>query len=223
MIAVLSAIAVAGGLLIGRLVAVRHQRKELPQAGPVPAAQATREPGTEPVLEEGRVVEERVDWSAFPCALGDVIVRSIDGAEAWLGGAIVLREDAAAVVLFIAPDASGERAVYVRPRPSAEIVWLAPVAREAVAVGAEPPSALEIDGTRFERNRRLPLRTQRVGTGAPDVAGTAIVGEYSAASGEVAIVVIAEGVARGWRGRRLREGEFEVWGGGEEREKRKKT
>ena len=140
-------------------------------------------------------------------------MRVIDGAEAWLAGALVLREDAPAAVLFIAPDASGERAIYVRPRPIAEIAWLTPVPRDALTVGAEPPSALEIEGVRFERNRRLPLRTQRVGTGTPDVGETAILGEYRAASGEVAIVIVTDGIARGWRGRRLGEGEFEVWDG----------
>jgi hypothetical protein len=136
---------------------------------------------------------------------------------------VVLREDAPAAVLFIAPDASGERAIYARPRPSAEIAWLALVPGGATTAGAEPPTTLEIDGVRFERARRLPLHAQRVGTGTPDVAETVIVGEYAAASGEVAIVLVSSGVAHAWRGRRLREGEFDVWGGGEgNRDKRDK-
>ena len=218
MIAVFSAIAVAGGLLVGRWVAARHQRYSKKPL-PAPAAQV----GGETIEDEGRTErreerqeerpEDRIDWLAFPCALGDIVMRTLDGAEAWLAGAIVLREDAPAAVLFLAPDAAGDRAIYARPRPSAELAWLLPVRRDAFLVGAEPPSAIEIDGLRFERKRRLPFRVQRVGTGAPDVGETAIVGEYGAASGEMAVVLIADGVGRAWQGRRLYEGEYEVWSG----------
>ena len=197
---------------MGRWVAIRHQKKALPAAAasappedaPAPEGEGTTKMGTE---------EAAVDFGAFPCALGDVVLRTHDHAEAWLAGAIVLFEDAPAAVLFVAPDAAGERAIYARPRPSAELAWLAPVRRDALLVGAEPPSAIEIEGVRFERRRRLPFRTRRVGTGAPDVGETAIVGEYDAAAGGMAIVVIADGVGRAWQGRRLGPGEYEVWGG----------
>jgi hypothetical protein len=199
-IIVLSAIAIAGGLLAGRFAAMRHRA-------------TSTEPTRSPALPAAPV--QTIDWTSFPCALGDVVVRTIDGAEVWLQGAVVLREDAPAAVLFIAPDAGGDRAVYVRPRPSTEIAWLSEVPGDAMIVGAEPPSALEIEGVRFERNRRLPLRTECLGNGTPEVGEMAIVGEYGAASGDVAIVLVSGGVARAWRGRRLGEGEFEVWGPGE--------
>ncbi len=154
-----------------------------------------------------------VDWSLFPCALGDVVVRASDGAEVWLAGALVLREDAPAAVVFIAPDASFDRAVFARPRPSDGIVWLAPIANDAILVGGEPPSAIELEGVRFDRVRRLPLHVERVGEGAPDVGPSAILGEYTSPEGEVVIVLVAAGV-RAWRGKRLAAGEFEVWGGG---------
>jgi hypothetical protein len=154
-----------------------------------------------------------VDWSVFPCALGDVVVRASDGAEVWLAGALVLREDAPAAVIFIAPDASFDRAVYARPRPSEEITWLVPIASDAILVGSEPPSAIELDGARFDRVRRLPLRVERLGEAAPDVGATAILGEYASPSGEVVIVLVAAGV-RAWRGTKLGAGEFDVWRGG---------
>jgi len=154
-----------------------------------------------------------VDWSVFPCALGDVVVRASDGAEVWLAGALVLREDAPAAVLFVAPDVPSDRAVYVRPRPSEEIAWLSPVASDAILVGSEPPSAIELEGTRFDRVRRLPLHVERLGEGAPDVGATAILGEYASPTGEVVIVLVAAGV-RAWRGSRLGAGEFDVWRGG---------
>jgi hypothetical protein len=217
MIEVLSAIAVAGGLLVGRWVAVWHQKKALP---PTAANAASENGNAERARGEGRLkndeearADERIDWLAFPCALGDVVIRTLDGAEAWLAGAIVLREDAPAAVLFLAPDAAGDRAIYARPRPRAELAWLLPVRRDSLLVGTEPPSAIEIDGLRFERLRRLPFRVQRVGTGAPDVGETALVGEYGAVSGEVALVLIADGVGRAWQGRKLDEAEYEVWSG----------
>jgi hypothetical protein len=152
-----------------------------------------------------------VDWSLFPCGLGDVVVRTIDGAEAWAGGAIVLREDAPVAALLIAPDATGEHALYVRPRPLLDIGWLVLVRPEEVAVGREPPSTLEIGALRFERRRRLPMWTQTLGTGTPGLGGTAILGEYASADGKMAVVLVSEGTARVWRGERLAEGAYEVW------------
>jgi hypothetical protein len=151
-----------------------------------------------------------VDWAAFPCALGDVVLRASDGKEVWLAGALVLHEDAPAAVLFIAPDAAGERAVYARPRPATALLWLAPIEDAGLVVGAEPPTAIELDGVQFQRTRRLPLRAERVGEGAPDVTGTVLVGEYASDGGEVALV-LASDVARAWRGTRLAEGDYDVW------------
>jgi hypothetical protein len=231
MIGALTAAAVAGGLLIGRWVAARIQRKAFAEraaieGGEAPAAAADESsrpslPGASG-LDAGAFDDERsetarqgspIDWRIFPCALGDVVMRTLDHAEAWLAGAIVLREDVPAAALFIAPDAAGERAIYARPRPSSELAWLVPLARESASVGAEPPSALEIDGVRFERRRRLPLRAERWGTGTPEIEGTAIVGEYANPSGEVVLVVVADGVSRTWRGRLLAPFEYEVWSG----------
>ncbi len=233
MILVLSAIAVGGGLLLGRWVAARQAKtlpaaepKVAPSAGPdatAPVEDPRASASSVPVeaAERAEIGEPmaKVDWSAFPCALGDVVMRPRDGAEAWLAGAIVFREDAPAAVLFIAPDAAGERAIYARPRPHAELVWLEPVPGGTIVVGAEPPSALEIDGRRFERQRRLPLRAERLGTGTPEVVGTALVGEYAAAGGQVALVIVADGVGRAWRGEELRDGDYEVWSGEKARER----
>jgi hypothetical protein len=175
------------------------------------------------------VAKEQVpfDWRRFPCALGDVVVRTADGAEAWLAGAIVLREDAPVAALFVAPEAKsagGDRAVYARVRPSQDLAWLAPLAAEVAdaaglsGVAGEPPSAIEIDGVRFQRSRRLPLRAERVGKGAPHVGATALIGEYGAPSGDVAIVLMSDGAVHAWRGARLVPGEYDVWRGSERTE-----
>ncbi len=47
----------------------------------------------------------------------------------------------------------------------------------------------------------------------PDVTGTTILGEYTSSSGEIAIVLLADGIARVWRGRPLSTDEYEVWYG----------
>ncbi|HEY2516363.1 MAG TPA: hypothetical protein VGI39_36075 [Polyangiaceae bacterium] len=209
-----TAIAVGTGLLMGGWLG-RGKRQPPPPKLPAPGADArganeksARAPEREPSAEE----EAAIDWGAFPCALGDVVVRTLDHTEAWLAGGVVFCEDAPAGVLFIAPERGGEGAILAWPRPRRELGWLTPVHSAALAVGDDPPSAIELDGVRFERTRRLPLRLERVGTGAPDMGAQGVVGEYRAASGEIALVVVAEGVARGWRGRMLGEGEYEIWG-----------
>ncbi len=151
-----------------------------------------------------------IDWAAFPCALGDVVLRVSDGQEVWLAGALVLREDAPAAVLFVAPDAPGDRAVYARPKPITDLLWLAPVASDALVAGSEPPTAIELDGIHFDRTRRLPLHAERVGEGTPDVGPTVLLGEYQSARGDVAVLLVSDG-ARAWRGTRLMDGDYDVW------------
>src|ERR1700734_690582 len=117
--------------------------------------------------------------SSFPCKLGDVVVRFAEGDEAWLAGAMLLEEEGPGAPPFVAPGAGGDRAVFVRDAVGAGMVWLAPIARGALAVPREPPHALEHEGVRYERARRLPVRVSRVGSGVPTVGDRAIVAEYA--------------------------------------------
>jgi hypothetical protein len=212
MMLVVAAVGAVGGFLLGHwAVRLRRRAKEL-----APATKDAPAPSAAGGTPEDGMLCPAMDWSLFPCALGDVVVRAIDGAEAWLAGAIVFREDAPAAVLFLAPDAAGDRAIYARPAPKTEIDWLSPVPAAEVIVGAEPPSAIELEGRRYERVRRLPLHVERLGTGVPDVGTSAIVGEYRAESGEVAVVLVGEGGAKAWKGRALSAPEYEVWQGGRE-------
>jgi hypothetical protein len=155
-----------------------------------------------------------MDWSRFPCAIGDVVVRGSDGTEAWLAGAVVLREDAPAAVVFVCPERGGDRAVYARARPVDHLAWLLPVPTSSLFVGREPPSAIEIDGTRFDRVRRLPLRVALFGADVPEVGATAILGEYEGPPGEVAVVVVGPAATLAYRGVRLAAHEYDVWRGG---------
>jgi len=194
----LASLGVASGILLARAVG-RALRRDKPAAaeqnGETPSGAAD---ATAPA-----------DLAGFPCQLGDVILATA-GDEAWLAGALVFRERLPMAVLFIAPDAGGDRAIYARPSPHASLVWMSPVPRDALVIAREPPSALELDHERWSRARRLPFRVERLGTGAPDLGDEVIVAEYDAATGERLLVVVGPSGARAWKGRALEEGNYEV-------------
>jgi hypothetical protein len=147
--------------------------------------------------------------AGLPCQLGDVIMR-VTGEEAWLAGGVVLSEDAPVAVLFVAPDAGQDCAIYARPKPNEAVYWLSPLDPSAVLVGGEPPTSVEHEGIRFERARRLPLRPRRVGVGAPDVTDPAIVAEYVSSGAERLLVVKSPSGARAYRGTELEATAYEV-------------
>ncbi len=116
--------------------------------------------------------------------------------------------------VFIAPDAQGERAVLVPGPEQTTLTWLSPLAPGQVTLAGEPPRTLEHAGLRFERTRRLPVRVRRLGTGAPELGATAVIGEYAAPGRERLVVVVGSDAAFAWRGVTLTEGEYEVLPGG---------
>ena len=201
----LDALVVAGGIFFGRLIA-RVVRRGKQDGGPVASADA----------KDG--VPVRADspdpLEGFTCALGDVITRRVEGDEAWLAGALLFMEERTVAVLFIAPEAHGDRAVLVPGPAQTTLAWLAPLPAGEVVVSGDPPRAIEHAGTHFERTRRLPVHVRRLGTGAPEVGPTAVFGEY-VAPGLDRMVVIAGSVASlAWRGIALTEGDYEVLPGG---------
>jgi hypothetical protein len=152
--------------------------------------------------------------TGFVCRLGDVIVRRLEGDEAWLAGALVLAEERPMIVLFIAPDAGGGRAVLVPGPGQTTLSWLSPITPGQVPLGGEPPQAIEHAGTHFERTRRLPVRVQRLGTGAPPVGASAVIGEYAAAGLERLVIVAGSEASLAWRGVSLSAAEYDVLPGG---------
>lgn len=157
----------------------------------------------------------RVSLEGFTCQLGDVLMR-LTGEEAWLAGGVVLSEEIPVAVLFVAPDAGHDRAIYVRARPRGGVFWLDPLDPKEVLVGGEPPSSVEHGGIRFDRTRRLPLRPRRIGVGAPDLGDAVVAAEYASAGAERLLVLKANsGVVRAYRGFELDEGAFEVVPSGE--------
>jgi hypothetical protein len=226
----LEAVVVAGGIFLGRLLSRAFKRRQL-AARRIESGEGDGEAGDGAAAHDGDAdsdagaEDENADENAdealegFACRLGDVVLRRVEGDEAWLAGGIVLAEERAVAALFIAPEGRGERAVFVPGPNQTTLTWLAPIAGgdpglASVAPGGEPPSALEHAGTRFARTRRLPVRAARVGTGAPDVGQRAILGEYAADGAERLLVIAGTHAARAWRGVALLEGAYEVLPGG---------
>ena len=197
---VLTAAAVAGGLALGRWL-TRRAIQNAP-VKPRPSAKASA----------GSPAKEPIAWDRFVCRLGDVVVRQ-DGAEAWLAGALVFSEDAPAAVLFVAPEAKVDRAVFVRAKPSTDLLWLAPIPEDSwKANGLEPPTSIELEGETFDRIRRLPFRVERVGEGAPDLGPDVIVAEYQSLRSEEkkVISISGGGHSRAWRGEKIAAGACDV-------------
>jgi hypothetical protein len=196
------ALVVVGGIVVGRWIMKRVRARGAADAEAERGdAKAPRAPARDPL-------------ASFPCKLGDVIVRTAERDEAWLAGALVLEEERPVAALFVAPEAGGDRALFVRDAPGAGLTWLAPLPDGAVATTKDPPHALEVGGVRYERARRLPVRVSRVGTGAPAVGDRAVVAEYAGAAADRLLVVAGADRTLAWKGVALREGEYDVLPGG---------
>jgi hypothetical protein len=208
---IITSVAVAGGLAFGRWLSRRTARRQMP---PRILAEAAADESTKSKSPKPADV---IAWDSFPCRLGDVIVHP-GGEEAWLAGALIFSEDVAAAVLFVAPEAKSDHAVYVRAKPTTEIFWLAPLAADAWAPPpTSPPTAIEVEGEPFERIRRLPFRSTRVGEGAPDLGDEILLAEYkSLRSVEKRVISISGGGhARAWIGTAIDIGVCDVLPSGE--------
>jgi hypothetical protein len=209
---------IGGGLLLGRLIAiaVRGGRSTKQREGESDEQEPAEPDVSAPKKDDGKSAPRaRVDrFALLPFKIGDVILRA-GGEEAWLAGALVFSEDAVAAALFVAPEAKLDRAIFARTKKaSARIAWLEPLPDGAITTGAEPPSSIEHEGTRFDRVRRLPVRVERAGTGAPDVGERAIVAEYATPAGDALVLVLSSSNVRAWRGTLLEEGMYDVLPGG---------
>ncbi|MGD0524711.1 MAG: hypothetical protein ABSE49_06195 [Polyangiaceae bacterium] len=196
----LDAALIVGGLALGRWIARRVRSRREPRETP-PAADST----------DDVLARPRADLPAsFPCKLGDVVVRVAERDEAWLAGGLLFAEERPVAALFVAPEAGGDRALFVRDAPGAGMTWLAPITADAPAVTKEPPHALEHDGVRYERARRLPVNVTRVGSGAPSVGDRAIVAEYTGPAAMRLLILAGSEQTLSWKGVALGDGEYDV-------------
>lgn len=197
------ALVVGGGILLGRWIA-RALRAHRRSGGGTPGSAA----------EHDRPQAASDPFAGMPCKLGDVVVRTAERDEAWLAGALVFEEEKPVAALFVAPEAGGDRALFVREAPGAGLTWLVPLAKDALPLTSDPPHAVEHEGARYERARRLPVKVTRVGTGAPSVGARAVVAEYAGAASERLLVVAGSEQTLAWKGVSLGEGEYDVLPGG---------
>jgi hypothetical protein len=196
-ILVVDALLVVGGLAVGRWIVRRVRSSRTPPVDAPSLAAKPKAPSVE--LPAG-----------LPCRLGDVVIRVGGGDEAWLAGALVLSEEHPVAVIFVAPEAGGDRALFVRAGAGPEITWLSPLPEGTVAPTREPPHALEVEGARFERSRRLPVRVSRVGTGAPSTGDRAVVAEYTGPDADRVLVLAGVEKLLAWKGVALGEREYDV-------------
>jgi hypothetical protein len=196
------ALVILGGLALGRWIA-RSLRRKRQAASPG----GVGGPAAAPQVDDDA-------FAGFPCKLGDVVVRVVERDEAWLAGALLFAEERPVAALFVAPEAGGDRAVLARNGPGAALTWLVPLPKGALPLTDEPPFALEHDGTRFERTRRLPVRVARAGSGAPSVGERAIVAEYGGPGTQRIVVVAGAGQTLAWKGVELAPGDYDVLPGG---------
>ena len=197
----ITSVLVGCGILVGRLIARGSSAAKEAQPAQAPAPEEKKDdvkPQAPPAP----------NLDAFPCKLGDVVLRGT-GEEAWLAGALVLREgDDPAAVLYFSPEAGGDCAVLARPA-SQEIAWLVEEKGVTVPLG-EPPTALEAGTDRYERRRRLPLRAERVGTGAPDLGKDVILAEYTGLGDDCLVVLATKDRVVAFRGPSLGAGAYDV-------------
>ena len=188
---------VGGGILLGRWIVRRMRARSSDRDTAAVGAKERPAPKADPL-------------AGFPCKLGDVLVRVAERDEAWLAGALVLEEERPVAVIFIAPEAGGDRAIFMRPPPPPGLAWMAPLKPAELALTADPPHTLEHGGTRYQRVRRLPVTVSRLGSGAPAVGPQAIVAEYEGGGSDRIVVLAGAQQTLAWKGVALGDGEYDV-------------
>jgi hypothetical protein len=197
--------ATTGYLIARRRGGSGDARRALPKRGGGGRAAPPSDP-----KKDAKGAPEAEALTGLPLTLGDVIVAGTE--ERWLAGALVAREKGRVVsALFLAPEGATTRAVVAFALPKTEIFWLDPT---DVVSPAEPPATLELAGAMLTRRSRLPVVVERLGQGAPRVGDAVLWATYEGGGREVAVVLVSEGRALAWMGRRLDADEYDRLGSG---------
>lgn len=144
--------------------------------------------------------------------VGDVVVRG--KSEAWLTGAIVLREGTACrAAVFLASQASGHpaEAVVVLPGGEQRVAWVE--RRDGHLPSAIVPDTLELAGDRLTRCSRIPVSIEAQGAAPEGLGETGTWTRYEAPSGAAAFVLAASSRIL-WVGGWLAEGEWTILAAG---------
>jgi hypothetical protein len=191
---------VGGGALVAAIgtriaVAARRRARARAHAANADAAAAGAKPAESRLAETGFTVQQ-----------GDVI--SVTGRELWLEQGWLLLEgnDAIAAILF-----AREAVVLAHPKPRPRFYYLNEI---ELRLPADPPSALDHGGVRYERARRLPIAIEPLPKSPDPPWQTALLTEYRGLGSEVLWALIHSGTCRAWSGRAVDDAEIELWGGG---------
>lgn len=214
------------GMVVGRVVARYYTKKKAGSAqDPAESAEGdetkkkseskkkTPSTSTPPAQPSPRL-------AGFSCQISDVVMLGT-GEEAWLCGAVLFSEEKEGkgppvAALFAGPNMSEERFVFARKHAGVEdLYWLRKVESLPPYPGSEPPHVIELNGVRFDRERRIPVYTARIGVDAPSFGEEVVLAEYHASTEERLFLVTAASRCHAFRGERLMAGMYDVLPGAE--------
>jgi hypothetical protein len=166
----------------------------------------SRRRGVERALPQAPPRKTVLSERGFGLELGDVV--DVEERSLWLKHAwLALEGDDAIAALFF----SGQDVVVSQPGAGLRLCLTQEV---ELHVAEEVPSALELDGARFERVRRLPVRLFPVEDSPTPPFDEALLSELRGLSGQVLWVLTHGGFCKAFAGRSLDASEVEYWGGG---------
>ncbi|MFO0548997.1 MAG: hypothetical protein U0271_11460 [Polyangiaceae bacterium] len=191
------------------------------------AAARLRSPRSSAPPEDSNQADKMISTKADPTAelvlaLDDVVSVEADdpssGAgrrvrvDRWLAGAVVAFDGKDLVgALYAAPEGVRTEFVSVLGSPRRDIGWLS---RSEVSLGKPPPTTVEIEGRVLTRKRRLMVRFERLGRGAPNIGSEGVWAEYEAEGGIVAVALIGASEQLVACGMRYEAGEYDRIGKG---------
>lgn len=189
---IVTALLVGGGAALAGLTARVLSRRRAKPPPPAPEPEPVKRT---PLADAGFEIEQ-----------GDVI--SVSGRELWLEQGWLLREagDPVAAILF-----AREAVVIALPKPRARLYWLD---ETDLPMPADPPTALDHAGVRYDRARRLPVEIEPLEKSPDPPWQSALLTEYRGLGSEVVWALVRAGKCRAWRGRAVDAAELENWGGG---------
>jgi len=188
---------IAGGIAAASMFAAGVRWAVRRRPAPLPFSDTT-----EPDAASAPEPLHQPSFEAFGLSLGDVIM--LRDSEAWLTGALVLKDAGEDEVgLFFTDQTVEGDVLLVRPSPR-RLLWL--VRAVDVPDAALAPHSLEHERELFTRTRRIPVTIEQVGDGCPPVGDSAMWAWFESAGGDLLVCLHCGQGAFAWRGREVDEG-----------------